>query len=46
LRKTGERDILRVSPWGRFGSGRLQVDKERIKTFATEFDPQPFDAAG
>ena len=25
-----------------FGSGRLRVDKERIKTFATEFDPQPF----
>jgi acyl dehydratase len=26
----------------RFGSGRLRVDKERIKTFAAEFDPQPF----
>lgn len=25
-----------------FGSGRLQIDKERIKTFAAEFDPQPF----
>lgn len=25
-----------------FGSGRLRVDKERIKTFAAEFDPQPF----
>jgi len=25
-----------------FGSGRLQVDRERIKTFAAEFDPQPF----
>ena len=25
-----------------FGSGRLKVDKERIKTFAAEFDPQPF----
>ena len=25
-----------------FGSGRLQVEKERIKTFAAEFDPQPF----
>src|SRR5215475_15480557 len=26
----------------RFRSGRLRVDKERIKTFAEEFDPQPF----
>ena len=25
-----------------FGSGRLSVDKERIKSFAAEFDPQPF----
>jgi acyl dehydratase len=25
-----------------FGSGQLQVDRERIKTFAAEFDPQPF----
>jgi acyl dehydratase len=25
-----------------FGSGRLRVDKEQIKVFATEFDPQPF----
>lgn len=25
-----------------FGSGRLGVDKERIKSFAAEFDPQPF----
>ena len=25
-----------------FGSGRLKIDKERIKVFATEFDPQPF----
>ena len=25
-----------------FGSGRLVVDKERIKSFAAEFDPQPF----
>src|SRR3989475_13259488 len=25
-----------------FGSGRLCVEKERIKTFAAEFDPQPF----
>lgn len=25
-----------------FRSGRLQVNKERIRTFAAEFDPQPF----
>jgi acyl dehydratase len=25
-----------------FGSGRLVVDLDRIKTFAAEFDPQPF----
>jgi acyl dehydratase len=25
-----------------FGSGRVRVARERIKTFAAEFDPQPF----
>ena len=25
-----------------FGSGRLRIEKQRIETFATEFDPQPF----
>jgi len=25
-----------------YGSGRINVEKERIKTFAAEFDPQPF----
>ena len=25
-----------------FGSGRIRIDEERIKTFAAEFDPQPF----
>ena len=25
-----------------FGSGRLIVDQGRIKSFAAEFDPQPF----
>ena len=25
-----------------FGSGRLVVEEARIKTFAAEFDPQPF----
>ena len=26
----------------KFKSGRLRVDDEQIKTFATQFDPQPF----
>src|SRR4051812_13034089 len=26
----------------KFGSGRLQIDEGRIKSFAREFDPQPF----
>ena len=26
----------------KYGSGRLKVDKDRIKSFAAEFDPQPF----
>jgi acyl dehydratase len=25
-----------------FGSGRMRVDEERIRSFAREFDPQPF----
>ncbi|HUL65802.1 MAG TPA: MaoC family dehydratase [Burkholderiaceae bacterium] len=25
-----------------YGSGRLKIEKDRIKTFAAEFDPQPF----
>ena len=25
-----------------FSSGRIRVDAERIKSFAAEFDPQPF----
>ena len=25
-----------------FSSGKMEIDKERIKTFAAEFDPQPF----
>jgi acyl dehydratase len=25
-----------------FGSGRLRIEKQRIETFAVEFDPQPF----
>jgi len=30
------------SPGQKFGSGRLRVDSERIKSFGAEFDPQPF----
>jgi acyl dehydratase len=26
----------------KFGSGRLRFDSERVRTFAAEFDPQPF----
>ena len=26
----------------KYGSGHLKVDKERVKSFAAEFDPQPF----
>jgi acyl dehydratase len=26
----------------KFGSGRMHVDEDRIKSFALEFDPQPF----
>jgi acyl dehydratase len=29
-------------PGQKFGSGRLQVERDRIKSFAAEFDPQPF----
>jgi acyl dehydratase len=25
-----------------YGSGRLRIERERIKSFATEFDPQPY----
>ena len=30
------------SPGQKFASGRLRVEGERIKSFAAEFDPQPF----
>jgi acyl dehydratase len=30
------------SPGQIFGSGRLRVERDRIKSFAAEFDPQPF----
>ena len=31
------------SPGQKFGSGKLRVDPERIKSFAGEFDPRPRD---
>lgn len=31
-----------LQPGQTFGSGRLKVDEARIKSFAAEFDPQPF----
>ncbi|WP_316157292.1 MaoC family dehydratase [Cupriavidus sp. BIC8F] len=31
-----------LSPGQKYGSGRLTVEPERIKAFASEFDPQPF----
>lgn len=30
------------SPRQKFGSGQLRVERDRIKFFAAEFDPQPF----
>lgn len=30
------------SPGQRYTSGRLRVERDRIKSFAAEFDPQPF----
>ena len=30
------------SPGQRFTSGRLRVERDRIRSFAAEFDPQPF----
>ena len=37
-----QRYLEDFSPGQTFGSGRLRVDAERIKSFAAEFDPQPF----
>jgi acyl dehydratase len=34
--------LARPSAPGGFGSGRLRIEKQRIETFAAEFDPQPF----
>src|ERR1700681_4455450 len=37
-----QRHLEHFSPGQIFGSGRLTIDAERIKSFAAEFDPQPF----
>ncbi|RWA54236.1 dehydratase [Cupriavidus sp. UYMSc13B] len=31
-----------LAPGQKYGSGRLLVDADRIRSFAAEFDPQPF----
>jgi acyl dehydratase len=40
--KMGEQYLEDYSVGQKFGSGRLQVDKQGIKAFAGEFGPQPF----
>src|SRR6202047_3825159 len=42
MNQLSERYLEDFSVGQRFGSGRLRIDKERIFTFAAEFDPQPF----
>ena len=39
---TTERYLEDLSPGQKFGSGKRRVELERIKSFAAEFDPQPF----
>src|SRR3989442_3272665 len=36
-----ERYLEDFEPGQTFGSGRIHIDAERIKSFAAEFDPQP-----
>ncbi len=36
------RYLEEFAPGQKFASGQLKVDGERIKSFAAEFDPQPF----
>jgi acyl dehydratase len=38
----GERYLEDFVKGQTFGSGRVRVSEEQIKTFAAEFDPQPF----
>jgi acyl dehydratase len=40
--KMSERYLEDFAVGQTFGSGRLRVDKEQIKAFPAEFDPQPF----
>lgn len=42
LINVAERYLEDFSVGQTFGSGRLTVDPDRIKSFAAEFDPQPF----
>jgi acyl dehydratase len=42
MMKTSERYLEDFAVGQTFGSARLRVDKDGIKTFAAEFDPQPF----
>jgi acyl dehydratase len=42
MNQLNERYLEDFSVGQRFGSGQLRIDKERIFTFAAEFDPQPF----
>ncbi len=37
-----ERYLEDFEPGQTFGSGRIHIDAARIKSFAAEFDPQPF----
>jgi acyl dehydratase len=37
-----ERYLEDFAPGQTFGSGRMRIDADRIKSFAAEFDPQPF----
>src|SRR6185503_20942348 len=37
-----QRYLEEFAPGQKFASGQLKVDRERIKSFAAEFDPQPF----
>src|SRR5260370_7032511 len=42
MNQMSERYLEDFAVGQRFSSGGLRIDKERIFTFAAEFDPQPF----
>jgi acyl dehydratase len=42
MSKMSERYLEDFAAGQKYGSGRLRVERERIKSFAAEFDPQPF----